>query len=366
MSQKRNNSRLHPVHRTQRTLSLLASSCVVTLAMLPSTGSWAAADDLAICAQEIPESVISTCKAVIDASERSSAEKVQAHISRGNGYFKMGNYDQALQDYDEAIGLDPSNTAALYNRGNIKTAVGQYDKAVADYSKAIQLNPTYAAAFNNRCFAYNAAGYYDLAENDCRRAINLDPKQNPKQTNAYLGLGNALNNKAEHDKSLYSESLQAYDDAIKWDANNAKAFLGRCSVDIKTSKFDSAIENCSQAIKLQPNDPIGWNNRCWSRAVVGQFQPALEDCNQALKLQLNDPFSRDSRAFAYLKMGQFDQAIADYDQALQLQPRRTTSLYGRGIAKLKKGDVTGGNEDINAAKREDPSIVEQFRAYGLP
>jgi hypothetical protein len=64
-------------------------------------------------------------------------------------------------------------------------------------------------------------------------------------------------------------------------------------------------------------------------------------------------------------MGSFDQSIADYDHALLLQPGRTTSLYGRGIAKLKKGDLAGGNDDISAAQRKDPSIVGQFHAYGV-
>jgi tetratricopeptide (TPR) repeat protein len=72
----------------------------------------------------------------------------------------------------------------------------------------------------------------------------------------------------------------------------------------------------------------------------------------------------DSRGFTYLKLGEFDKAIADYDQALLLNPKKESSLYGRGIAKLKKGDALGQG-DIEAAKAMRPTIVEDFRTYGL-
>jgi tetratricopeptide (TPR) repeat protein len=363
MSYGRTNPFLRSNHQIGRRLDKLATaSCVIaTLATLLSIRS-TTADDLATCFGPDADAAISACTAIIASQERSPTELAQAHVLRGTAYFNKGNYDNALKDYNEAIELDPSNPVASYDRGNIRNSVGQYKKAIDDYTKAIELKPTYAAAFNNRCFAYNAKADkgdkddYDRAVYDCRRAIQLDPKQ----MNSYLGLGNALNNKGEYDKSL-----QAYDDAIRWDDKNAKAFLGRCSVYIKISKFNDAIEACSQAVQLEASDPIGWNNRCWARAVVGQLQSALDDCNQALKIHASDPYSLDSRALTFLKMGSFDQAIADYDQALLLQPGRTTSLYGRGIARLKKGDIAGSNNDINAAKQEDPSIVSQFRKYGV-
>src|SRR5262249_17005190 len=149
----------------------------------------------------------------------------------------------------------------------------------------------------------------------------------PHQSNFYLGLGNALNNAQDFDKAL-----QNYNLAIQWDAKNAKAFLGRCSVDISTKDFSSAIKDCGDAINLDDSDPDAWNNRCWARAVIGvELRQALSDCDKAVSLQSNDPYSLDSRALAYLKLGLFSKAIADYNMALSFQPDRATSLYGRGI-----------------------------------
>jgi tetratricopeptide (TPR) repeat protein len=379
MSRGRLDPRLHSNHRTRRRLDKFAVLFLIAaLANSLSFNSTAVAGHLATCFQEDDDTAISACTAFLASGEGSSGAKSQAHILRGNAYFKKGNYDQALNDYNDAIKLVPSNPVAVNNRGNIEARLGQYDKAIADYSEAIHLNPGYANAFNNRCFAYNARGAqgaqgrpdgnpeghtegdYEKAAHDCRRAIALDTEQ----TNFYLGLGNALNNKKDFDKAL-----QAYDLAIQLDAKNAKAFLGRCSVNIGIKNFNSAIVDCSQAIQLDPTDPIAWNNRCFARAIFEQLKEqlksALDDCNQALKILENNPFYLNSRGLIFLKMGSFDSAIADYDRALLLQPDETSSLYGRGIAKLNKGDVAGGNDDINAAKQKDASIVDTFRGYGV-
>ena len=41
---------------------------------------------------------------------------------------------------------------AYNNRGNAYTTKGEYDRAVQDYDQSIKLNPNYARAFNNRAW----------------------------------------------------------------------------------------------------------------------------------------------------------------------------------------------------------------------
>jgi tetratricopeptide (TPR) repeat protein len=375
MSCRRLNPPLHSNHQTLRRLDKVA--VLFLIAALASSLSFnfaTAAGYLATCFQEDGETAISACTAFLASGEGSGGAKSQAHILRGNAYFKKGKNDEALKDYNNAIELVPGNPVALYNRGNIETSLGLYDKAIDDYSRAIRINSQYANAFNNRCFPYNARGrpgkeegkydgnpdslgdYYKAAH-DCRRAIELDPAQ----TKYYLGLGNALSHKQDLDKAF-----ENYKSAIQLDAKNANAFLGQCSVDIKMNDFSRAIKDCGDAIQLDARDPIAWNNRCWARTIIGtELQEALSDCNEALKLQPNDPYALDSRALTYLKMGLFDEAIADYNKALSFQPDRLEALYGRGIAK-ERISADSGKQDVERAMAKDPSLRETFRTYGVP
>ena len=62
-----------------------------------------------------------------------------AFIDRGSTLAAQGQADRAIQDFDEAIKLDPGSAAA-YNRGKIYQGKGDYDRAIQDFDRAIALN----------------------------------------------------------------------------------------------------------------------------------------------------------------------------------------------------------------------------------
>ncbi len=75
--------------------------------------------------------------------------------NRGNTYYRLGLYDRALADHDQAIGLAPTNALAYTNRGVVYEKQQHYDKAIADYNKATQLDPTLSQTYYNRGNTYN-------------------------------------------------------------------------------------------------------------------------------------------------------------------------------------------------------------------
>jgi len=77
-----------------------------------------------------------------------------AFYNRGNSYRSKGQPDRAIEDYDQAIRLNPIYALAFYNRGNAYNGKGQPDRAIEDYDQAIRLNPNYADAFSNRGLVY--------------------------------------------------------------------------------------------------------------------------------------------------------------------------------------------------------------------
>ena len=51
-------------------------------------------------------------------------------------------HDRAIQDFDQAIKLNPNYAIAFYNRGNAYRLKGQHDRAIQDLDQAIKLNPS--------------------------------------------------------------------------------------------------------------------------------------------------------------------------------------------------------------------------------
>jgi tetratricopeptide (TPR) repeat protein len=55
-----------------------------------------------------------------------------------------------MQDYDEAIRLDPKHVLAFHNRGNAWKVQKEYDKALQDYNEALRLDPGHVLTLNSK------------------------------------------------------------------------------------------------------------------------------------------------------------------------------------------------------------------------
>src|SRR5437763_3489152 len=74
----------------------------------------------------------------------------QALLDRGFAHLAGGDYEQAVQAYDEAIRLHPQTPSAYYHRGFAHVCRGRYDAALADFDTAVRLDATFADAYYSR------------------------------------------------------------------------------------------------------------------------------------------------------------------------------------------------------------------------
>ena len=70
---------------------------------------------------------------------RLNPKRADTFLNRGILYAKLGQYDRAIADYDEAIQLSPNLAVTFTRRGFALRFIGQYDRAIADYRKALTL-----------------------------------------------------------------------------------------------------------------------------------------------------------------------------------------------------------------------------------
>ena len=179
-----------------------------------------------------------------------------------------GAYDRAIEDYSQAIELNPNYVEAYGNRGVVYRSQGAYDRAIEDYSQAIELNPNGAVAYYNRGVAYGIKGDIDRAIEDCSQAIALRPDYDE----AYSNRGNAY-----HMKGAYDRAIEDYSQAIELNPNSAVAYYNRGVVYRSQDAYDRAIEDYTKVIELNPNLAKAYFNRgmCW--LYLQNWQEAKSD-----------------------------------------------------------------------------------------
>src|SRR5262249_13359369 len=94
--------------------------------------------------------------------------------NRGMAWHNKGDYRKAIEDYDEAIQIDPKNSLYYFSRGDAGAAKKQYDRAIRDFDEAIRLDPNRAYAYDS--FAWLLATCPKQEFGDGRRAIELATK----------------------------------------------------------------------------------------------------------------------------------------------------------------------------------------------
>ena len=113
----------------------------------------------------LSEPVIST-NAVEQSETQVQPQDANAYFDQGNTYQSAGDFDRAIEDFNETIQLNPHDAIAYIRRGIVYGEQGDFDRAIEDFNEAIQLNPHDAIAYYNRAATYSKKDDYERA--NCR------------------------------------------------------------------------------------------------------------------------------------------------------------------------------------------------------
>ena len=233
--------------------------------------------------------------------------KSERALSSGTYHHELGQYERAIEDFDEEIRLDPDDPIFYGHRGAAYYELGKYQRAIEDFDEGIRLDPLETAFYHNRGSAYNALGQYERAIEDLNNAIRLDP-ENPK---SHGNRGSAYN------------------------------ALGQ---------YERAIEDFDEEIRLDPDDPITYNNRASAYNALGQYQRAIKDMDKAIRLDPLEAALYSNRGFVYSKLGKYELFIKDFDEAIRLDPHDAETYYTRGEAYEYLGDGASADRDFQKAR----------------
>lgn len=85
--------------------------------------------------------------------------------------------DEALDEYEKIIAIDPKFESAWHNKGYVYLVYKQdYKLAIEYFTKAIEIKSTYVGAYHNRALAWLKLGDIQRAKDDFNAALAIDPQ----------------------------------------------------------------------------------------------------------------------------------------------------------------------------------------------
>jgi len=103
-------------------------------------------------------------------------ECANAHYNLGVMLMRQGKWDEAIEEFEEAILNSGRMFEGYVNLGYIYLMKGELENVVKANLRAIEIEPRYARGYANLGFAYLQLGKTDEAIDALKKAIELNPR----------------------------------------------------------------------------------------------------------------------------------------------------------------------------------------------
>ena len=84
-----------------------------------------------------------------------TGESLFARNNLGNAFVARGRFEEAIDQFQRALQIDPNDADATYNLGNALAQQGSFEEAAKQLQNALQINPG------------NAMAAYELGQRPC-------------------------------------------------------------------------------------------------------------------------------------------------------------------------------------------------------
>ena len=138
----------------------------------------------------------------------------------------------------------------------------------------------------------------------------------------------------------YRDAVSKYDEAIKFDTNNADAhfFKGKSHYFLK--EFDQALENLNQSEKLKYRQPLEISKaRAYVQYERKDFEGALADLRIVTKADPKDAAFLELAAAISRDLKNYDEALASYQKLSEASPSNGNIVFEMAKLYAAKGDL---------------------------
>ena len=189
-----------------------------------------------------------------------------AYAGRGEAYFGLMRYDNAMKDFDKATLLEPSDAVPYVMRGNIHQGRKNYERAIEEYSRVIALTP-------------------EIVDLGGQKFLGIDTRSTLYES-AVLDIGNAYCGRGRA-RSRIGDTDGAFNDfgaAIKLIPENANFYLARALVYFEQDECAEAMQDVEIALDLDSGSAFPHFVRSWFHYRKKDFDKALQCCHETVAI----------------------------------------------------------------------------------
>jgi len=326
------------------------------------------------------------------------------------GLARYDDIDEAIDDINKAIELDPDRGDYYQERGQFLKEKGYKSKgisdiekrqllerAVADYKKCKEKDPTNSQVWLGLIEMNIIAHNWDDAISTYGQCKEYMKDQKEKFVRSWLGcLALALAGdpiEEEDKKPLYDQTIRdmpnihrvvtiglflnkIYEDKSlkeKWKKANEihERFMNHFDEVVKGTIFyqlnrhEEALEAYEKAIELKPDYAEAWTTKGTIFHQLNRHEEALEAYEKAIELKPGYAEAWCGKGNAFCNLNRHEEAIAAYEKAIELKPDYAEAWCGKGNAFYNLNRHEEAIEAIDKAIELKSDFTEAWYSRGL-
>ncbi|WP_413161390.1 tetratricopeptide repeat protein [Capilliphycus salinus ALCB114379] len=275
--------------------------------------------------------VIYCCQKAIE----SKPDVAMAYKLWGNALQALGQLEEAKQQYNQALSLDPNIAEVHANLGSLSAKNQEWELAISYYQKAISLKPNLASAYRNLAKIWKRLGKTQEWAKCWYQVFSLEPETFTAEDLAKLAQSMLKLGKLDW-------AISCYQQLIKLDQSHIEAYRNLGEIYIRKQKWPEAIAIYYQAVKYHPQNPNFYCRLGQVLAHLQRWEEAITAYKKALDLNPKLGLVYQHLGEIWIAQAQFDQAIRCYRQLIELEPKN-------GEAYHRLGDILQENGQLDEA-----------------
>ncbi len=203
------------------------------------------------------------------------ADQVALLAARGKVFYRMENYQNSVEAYTEAIEKTRMNAECFYGRAESYIALGKIKNALPDLKRAWQLQPEKLELLKELSQANRSAGIFDQAA----AAIEEYIEYFPAQAEAHYVHGQIL-----FDSGKYLQALSSFNTCLELETNDPRFYAARGQTYLATSTYRYALNDFGMALDLDPKNHEVWFQKGMARWNSNDREGSINDWQIAARL----------------------------------------------------------------------------------
>lgn len=278
-------------------------------------------------------------------SDLLEVQQVQALL-----YLGTGEYENAVQVYNEVIETNSNNEAAFIGLAEAYDNLGETEKAEEAYQSAIEIKPDYWVGHKSLGNFFIKNGDYQKAVSPLQKVVALTPDNH----DGFSNLGVLFYYLSDWDQSIanFTRSLE-----IK-PTESAASNLG--TVHYIQGNYEDASKYYEIAVDVNPNNYAVWGNLASLQGILGNnhqeikfYRRAIEVAEEQLEVNPNDITLNTQLAAYYSDVGDVENSISYIKKTLRLAPEVPEVSFRLASAYEKIGQRSEAIELMKSAIEQD-------------